>query len=274
MMKPIFEYRDYREYMRDFYEERKRCSAFTWREFAKLAGFSSSGYLKLVCDGKTRLSLAGIPQVASAMELAGSHAEYFRLMVVFNDAKKTEEKQAALEQMMSVAAENKVDVLDVNSFAYFSSWLHPVLRELAPIMPNARPLEFAQALIPPVPAADVRYSLELQEKLGLLKKDKHGRYRQVNKGVSSSREVKSVAVKNMQKQFARLAADALDECSLEERHISGLTIGISQRAYERIALELEAFRRKVAAIVSADAEYDRVYRLNLQLFPLNRKKEK
>lgn len=69
MMKPIFEYRDYREYMRDFYEERKRCSAFTWREFAKLAGFSSSGYLKLVCDGKTRLSLAGIPQVASAMNL-------------------------------------------------------------------------------------------------------------------------------------------------------------------------------------------------------------
>lgn len=58
-MKPIVEYLDYRMYMREFYEERKRTSAFTWREFSKLAGFSSSGYLKLVCDGKTRLCSAG-----------------------------------------------------------------------------------------------------------------------------------------------------------------------------------------------------------------------
>ena len=31
-MKPIIEYNDYRSYMRDFYEERKRVSYFTWRE--------------------------------------------------------------------------------------------------------------------------------------------------------------------------------------------------------------------------------------------------
>ena len=58
-MKPITEYEDYRLYLRDFYEERKKTSVFSWREFAKLAGFSSSGYLKLVCDGKTRLSKIG-----------------------------------------------------------------------------------------------------------------------------------------------------------------------------------------------------------------------
>ena len=55
-MKAIYEYIDYRRYMQEFYEERKRCSAFSWREFSHLAGFSSSNYMKLVCDGKTRLS--------------------------------------------------------------------------------------------------------------------------------------------------------------------------------------------------------------------------
>ena len=34
-MKPITEYSDYRTYMRDFYEERKRVSYFTWREFRR-----------------------------------------------------------------------------------------------------------------------------------------------------------------------------------------------------------------------------------------------
>jgi uncharacterized protein (TIGR02147 family) len=68
-MNPIAEYNDYRRYMRDYYEERKRTSYFSWREFAKLAGFSSSGYLKLVCDGKTRLRQDGALKVARAMEL-------------------------------------------------------------------------------------------------------------------------------------------------------------------------------------------------------------
>ncbi|MBO4370016.1 MAG: TIGR02147 family protein, partial [Paludibacteraceae bacterium] len=43
-MNPITDYQDYRQYMREFYEERKRVSDFSWREFTKLAGFSSSGY--------------------------------------------------------------------------------------------------------------------------------------------------------------------------------------------------------------------------------------
>ncbi|WP_290994053.1 TIGR02147 family protein [Fibrobacter sp.] len=39
-MNPIAEYNDYRRYMLDYYEERKRTSYFSWREFAKRAGFS------------------------------------------------------------------------------------------------------------------------------------------------------------------------------------------------------------------------------------------
>ena len=59
-MKPITEYRDYRRCMQDFYDERKRTNSFTWREFARLAGFTSPIYLKLVCEGKSSLSELGI----------------------------------------------------------------------------------------------------------------------------------------------------------------------------------------------------------------------
>ena len=71
IMKPITEYKDYREYLLDYYHERKRCSAFTWREFAKLAGFASGSHLKLVCDGKTGLREDGAKRTAQAMNLSG-----------------------------------------------------------------------------------------------------------------------------------------------------------------------------------------------------------
>lgn len=273
-MKTIFEYRDYREYVRDFYESRKKCSAFTWREFAKLAGFSSSGFLKLVCDGKTRLSKVGVEKVLHAMNLSDAQAEYFRAMVEFCDSQQPDVRRTSFERMMKIASENRVEFLEAKSFAYFSSWANPALRELAPIMKGATPLEMGHTIVPAISAAEARESLELQESLGLLKKDECGNYVQTSGGISSSREVISATVVNMQKQYAHLAADALERYSREYRHISGMTMGLDREAYERLAAELDAFRKKVAEIVSNVKSYDRVYRMNLQLFPLSKKVEK
>ncbi len=280
-MKPIVEYLDYRVYMREFYEERKRTSAFTWREFSKLSGFSSSGYLKLVCDGKTRLRGAGAESVAKAMELSGFQKDYFCRMVEFCDAKNSEEKQAAYGEMCRLADANKVRILGGEAYSYFSSWINPTLRELAPIMPGAKPLEMARMLCPSVPAADVRYSLDQMVQMGLLRRiESDGRvtYEQADVGINpvSSPDQKAavnVAMRNMQKQFAKLAADSVDDVDVSERSLSGMTVGIDRAAYERIEKEIAAFRKRIENIVSEVKEYDRVYRMNLHLFPLSRKLE-
>lgn len=280
-MKPIVEYLDYRSYMREFYEERKRTSAFTWREFSKLSGFASSGYLKLVCDGKTRLRKSGAESVAKAMGLNGFQVEYFCCMVEFCDAQTNEEKQAAYGEMCHLADANKVRVLGGEAYAYFSSWINPTLRELAPIMPGARPLEMARMLCPSVPAADVRYSLDQMVQMGLLKKIESAgevSYVQTDVGINPAdnadhKAAINVAVRSMQKQFAHLAADALDEFDGSERNLSGITMGLDRVAYERVAKEMTKFRKKIESIVSEVKDYDRVYRINLQMFPLTRKLE-
>ena len=105
-MKPITEYQNYREFMCDYYEERKRTSVFSWREFSRLAGFTSSNYLQLVCNGKSRLSKNGVERVASAMELEGVDRDYFRAMVLFGDAKNDAKKTQAFNEMQKIAAQN------------------------------------------------------------------------------------------------------------------------------------------------------------------------
>lgn len=280
-MKPIVEYLDYRVYMQEFYEERKRTSAFTWREFSKLSGFASSGYLKLVCDGKTRLRKAGAESVAKAMGLSGFQVEYFCCMVEFCDAQTNEEKQAAYGEMCRLADANKVRILGGEAYSYFSSWINPTLRELAPIMPGAKPLEMARMLCPSVPAADVRYSLDQMVQMGLLRRiesDCRVTYEQADVGINpvdnaDHKAAINVAVRSMQKQFAHLAADALDEFDGSERNLSGITMGLDRVAYERVTTEMAKFRKKIESIVSEVKDYDRVYRINLQMFPLTRKLE-
>ena len=82
MVKSVIEYKDYREYVLEYYRERKRTSAFTWREFAKIAGFASGSYLKLVCDGKTRLVEEGAKKTAVAMGLSGFEYDYWLSLMI------------------------------------------------------------------------------------------------------------------------------------------------------------------------------------------------
>ena len=60
---------------------------------------------------------------------------------------------------------------------------------------------------------------------------------------------------------------------MEERHITGITLGISPRNFERITKELDAFRQRLVAIAAEDNDYTQVYRLNMQLVPLTKKED-
>ena len=272
-MKAIYEYLDYRRYMQEFYEERKRCSAFSWREFSHLAGFSSSNYMKLVCDGKTRLSKVGVERVAMAMELEGSAKEYFAQMVVFADSGDEAKKNAALKRMRELAKENKVRTLSADAYAYFSEWYNPVLRELAPMNPGAKPMELSKLCYPEISATEIRKTLDFLVQMGLLQKHDEYHYVQTEKVVMGVAGMVPPAMRPMHRQMAKLAMDAIDNVPVEDRSFAGATRGSSRDTYRRIACEAEKFRQRVVSIASEDKHGEQVYRLNLQLFPLTRRQE-
>ncbi len=273
-MKEIVEYTDYRKFVQDYYDERKRTSAFTWRDFARDAGFSSAVYLKYVCEGKKNLSINAAGSVAAAMGLVGYEQTYFVLMVSYAHAKSDAAKRAAFEERCALAHAHKVRVLGSEEFDYFKSWKNPVIRELAARMPGAKPLEIAHACKPKISAAEVSETLDFLVRAKLLKKDRNGNYRQTDKSISmGSVDAVPVAARDMQRQMGEFAVKALD-LPLSERDISGLTLGLTRRAYERIRKELADCRRRIVAIAAEDDETEQVYRLNLQLFPMTEKLDK
>lgn len=135
-MKQVTEYKDYRLFIQEYYEERKQKSAFTWRDFAAQAGFSSPVYLKDVSTGKKNLSNAAAERVASATGLTEHDAAYFCALVAFANAKTDDDKKKAFDNMQNIANALKVKILGADEFAYFDSWKNPVLREVAPQCPE------------------------------------------------------------------------------------------------------------------------------------------
>lgn len=270
-MKPITEYQDYREYMRDFYAERKRSSYFTWRKFASLAGFASPAYLKLVSDGKTSLSKPGIAKAARAMGLEGFDYTYFALLVKFGNAKNDSEKEDALKELESEARMNKIRIVNADAFRYYEDPTCPIVRELAPIMPGATLGEMASKIRNETTAAQVRDILQFLLKADLLRKNTDGTYEQTQKAVKGSKETIPLVIRTMNKKMTELAARSIANDPVEERNFSGVTMGIDKPTYDRIAKEIDVFRKKVIDIANECQKIDQVYQMNLQVFPLTDK---
>ncbi|MBR6854073.1 MAG: TIGR02147 family protein [Fibrobacter sp.] len=267
-MKPIVEYSDFRKYMRDFYEDRKLRSAFSWREFSKNAGFSSPSYMKVVCDGKSKLSRIGVERTGAAMGLSGFEMDYFRAMVQFGQAETEEKKTAAYKKMIAIAKTYKVRTLEGELFQYYDTWRNPVLRELAPIMPGATPGEMAKMCYPEISAAEVRDSLDFLTKSGLLKKV-DGNFVQSETSVKGTTDATRLALRGMHRQMSKLAIPAL-ELPKEIRNFSGVTMGLSRESYRKIEGVLDECRRQIIDIAAEEKNIEQVYRLNLQLFPLTK----
>ena len=270
-MKEVVDYTDYRKFIQDYYDACKRSSAFTWREFAKKAGFSSAVYLKYVAERKKNLSVASANVVAMAMDLTGFEQTYFVAMVSYANARGDAAKRAAFEEMCALAKAHKVRILGNEEFDYFKSWRNPVLRELAPHMPGAKPLDLARACIPEISAGEVSETLQFLVKAELLQKDSQGNYSQTDKSISMGPvDAVPVAARDMQRQMGEFAVKALN-MPLSERDMSGLVLGLTARGYERIKKDLAECRRRIVAIATEDDETERVYRLNMQLFPMTEK---
>lgn len=270
-MKSVLEYKDYHLYIQDYYDERKRLGAFSWREFCRSAGFSSPNFLKLVGMGQSKLSKVKVDAVARAMGLVGFEIEYFRLLVVFCNAEKDSVKRTALLEMQKIALEHRVRIVDGDAFQYYESWKYPVLRELIPMMPGACPRDIAEECKEHVSAEEVRDVLEFLLKAGFLKKDGEKVYSQTEQTVIGSKEALPIAIRSMHKEMANMAVRAVDRYSPNERYFTGVTLSVNEEANRRIIAEIDACCKKVLSIANEYKDQNQVCRINFQFFPVTDK---
>ena len=274
-MKSIFEYKDYRLYLQDYLDERKRYEKFSWRMFCREAGFSSPNFLKQVRDGAWNLSKVKSGQVAKAMGLVEYEEEYFKQLVVFGNACDDDVKKAALAEMQRIALAHKERVIGRDALQYYESWKYPVIRELAPLMRGAEPRDIAEECKEYVSAEEVRDILGFLVDTGFLKKDGNNAYSQTDQTVVGSKEALSNAIRAMHKEMGNMALRAVDRYSADERFFTGITVGVDEVAYDKIVDIIKDSCKRIVAVVSANKKTNQVCRVNFQFFPVtNRIEEK
>lgn len=272
-MESIINYRNYREYIQDFYDEQKILNSLTWQSFAEKAGFTSASHLKLICQAKANLSDEGIEQTAKSMNLVGYEKDYFEKLVHFNQAKLTAEKIKAFEEIAAIANKYKAKLISGDMFAYLSDWQNVVVREIAPLSPpNTKTSNIARQLYPEITAAQAGKSLRFLEKAGMLEKQEDGTFVQTDKVLTTGdQDVTSIALRNYHRTMAEFALNAIDNVPMDERNVSEIVVGVSKEVYQQITQEISDFRKRILALAMSSKNVDRIYCMQTNLFPVSHK---
>ena len=98
-MKPIFEYTDYREWIRDAFDDfKQRKTVISWRYMAMKLG-ADPGNLLRVSQGKIHLTLSLVKPMAEFFELDEKETAYWTELVCFGRAKTDAEALNHYEKM-------------------------------------------------------------------------------------------------------------------------------------------------------------------------------
>jgi uncharacterized protein (TIGR02147 family) len=266
----LFDYFDYRNLMRDLYKERKAEDAgFSYRSIARRAGFSSAGFFTKILQGKSNISLPLIFKFAEVFKLTKAQTDYFELLVLFAQATSNSEKRHYFEKIVTVR-KSKVKTLDPVQFELFDKWYYVAVREILDVYLFSDDYkDLAKKVYPPIKPSEAKEAVETLEKLGLIRRDPNGYYKRLDTIVSSGDEWESLVIQKYQSETIELAREALYAVPKTNRDISTLTLSISESGLQRLKEKIKEYRRELLEIAKADENADRVYQLNLQLFPLS-----
>jgi uncharacterized protein (TIGR02147 family) len=265
----IFEYSDYRIFLKDYYESCKlRNPEFTYRYIAERVGFKSAGHFTQILNGSINLSLSMASKFAEFVKLGKKEADYFELLVRFNQAKTHVERKQCFERILRFK-ELKTETVGPDQYDYFDKWYYVAVREVLAYYPfTGNYGELAKKLKPSISPVEAKKAIELLMRLGLIVKNDDGTYRKVSPVVNANPMGKSVAIANQALDTMRLAGEALDRFPREMRNISGVAFSVSRQTFETMQEEIRNFRKKILDLAQADSGPDGVYQFNVQLFPL------
>lgn len=268
-MKSVFDYLDYRDMLKDLFEERKSSSFYSYRMMADSFGMDTS-YLFRILQHEEHLPARCQSRAIELLGLTGRSAEYFVLLIAYARERNAKSKKEILEKALALRDVSRHELLDAE-IAYYREWWIAALRSLLEVVDGrAVPRELATRLVPSVSEDEVAKALQLLEQLGFVKRHSSERLVSSEAHVTSGTSGEKIqAVHAYQQAILELASQSLARFPKEQRDISTLTVAVDGDAYLEICGLLRECRRQIQACVERVKEPDKVMQIAMAYFPLS-----
>lgn len=276
-------YSDFRHYLRDFYEARRRETAgsirpYSYATFSAAADIRSPNYLKMIIEGQRNLSSEMVKKFAKALNLNKDETDEFSALVAYGQATDPLERNQHLKALAEVRAQRQVKSGEIKAEALdkVPNWITWVLYALAE-QKNAR-FDYDRlydALKGKALREDIRRSLgRLVQSGDLIIDPETGEIQKGRELMAGSEDIPVALVRKLQAELIYLALESLFQDDPHDREFGAMTVALTEEEFEQLKFELRQFRKrwtKDIYVKRKAGKGDRIFQMNVQLFPLTRR---
>lgn len=270
-MRSIFDYLDYRDVLKDAFEDRKSQDPdYTYRQLALALGMHPSNMHHLL-QKKRHLPARCQARAVEYLALKDRTAAYFLLLVSYARERAARNRREILEKAMALRDVHRFELGD-KDLAYLDEWWIAAVRGALEILDgNANPREIAGLLEPPITEAQAAHAIEVLRELGLVRRASSGRWKvaEPHLGVSRS-EARIQAVRRYQRKLLHLASDAIERIPPEHRDVTTLSMVVDEDAFLKIRDILKECRVGIQKSADGARKPDRVLQLVMACIPMTR----
>jgi len=273
-MPNLYSYIDFRKFLQDFVEE-KKCSnpKFSLRLMAGKLDISA-GTLVRILNGKRNLTPNLLPHFISFIKLRERAAEYFNLLVKFDQAKHHAEKNDIYDTILTFRKERFSKVTD-SQHPLFDKWYYSIIRELVVIhapVPDGRSL--VELMPRSVTLRQIEKGLSVLCDAGLIKKQQNGVYTPGEEFLTTGERWESFAIQRYQKEMIEQGMEALLNNPRGDRDISTVTVGLAENDMPQLREIIRKARQEILDLAEKNKTPEIVYQVNFQAFKLSRQKNR
>ncbi len=271
---------DFREYLKAFYDYQKaktksRLRPYSYSDFSAAADIKSPNYLKLIIEGKRNLSQEMCKKFSRALKHSKSQEKEFRLLVEYCQEKDPHQRTQNLKELSEFRAKKslKSGEIDQQTWDQVSNWLVWVLYAMV----DQKGVEFTPAsllklLRGRVNESQVQRAMDKLLKAQDIQVDPENHLaKKTGSALSGIDDVPKELVRKIQSELIYIGLESLHKHGPHEREISGFTLAMTEKEFEWVRFELRKLRKQIQKEISMKREQsqgDRVYQVNMQLFPL------
>lgn len=277
-------YTDFRQYLRDVYEYRRKTEStgprsYSYSTFSAAADIKSPNYLKLIIEGRRNLSDEMIMKFARALRLTKAETEEFRALVHYGQETEPIRRNQYLKELADLRARRAFDSGALQQARQkVPSWMGWVLYAMTEQLGvSFDPDELYRLFRAKTSPEDIKTELKRLLANGDLKEVAVGEgseRKDVVKGrdlVESPQDLPVELIRKLQAELIYLGIESLFRDSPKEREFGAMTIAMTQQEFELVRFELRQLRKRLQKdlmVKRQSSKGERVYQLNVQLFPV------
>ncbi len=273
MLPNVFDYNDPVDFLNaSFSAIQSKNPQFSLRAWARQLGLPHVTMLSMVLNRKRRL----LPNLSSKIgehfvqkeSFSENQARYFDMLVLFANARTTEEKAFYQKVLSSLRPDQTFLSLQLDHLRFISDWYHIAILEMTHLKEfNSDPRWICLRLGDSVSQSQVSEAIDRLVRLGLLERTSDNGLRKTTARLATPSDIPDKGLRKFHSQMMQKALEALERQTVSERDITGHTLVTSLSKIPVAKTMIREFRRRLADFLETP-EGDALYQINIQLFKL------